>query len=146
MKDLERFVRAQDPVYSRVLKELYAGEKQSHWMWFIFPQVTGLGSSRMARDYALDGREDAERFLAHPVLGARLVECAEVVLGIRRKTAMDVFGHTDAMKLRSSATLFAAVSPPGSIFHRLLDRFFEGRLDPATVDLLEKSQPPTSPA
>lgn len=142
MHEFEHFVRAQDRIYTQVLAELRDGEKRSHWMWFILPQLAGLGSSAMAREFALTGRDDARRFLEHPVLGARLLECAALVLGVNKKSAVEIFGRTDAMKLRSSATLFAEVSPPGSIFSRLLDRFFEGVPDPATMALLERDSAP----
>lgn len=135
-RELERFVRAQDPVYAEVLSELREGQKRSHWMWFIFPQLAGLGSSAMAKEFALDGAADARRFLAHPILGARLFECAGLVLVVKGKAASQIFGGIDTRKLHSSATLFAEVSPAGSVFHRLLDRFFGGQRDQATLDLL----------
>ena len=134
--DLERFLRAQDAVYPQVLAELRNGEKRSHWMWYIFPQLAGLGRSTTAREFAISGKSEATAYLAHAVLGARLLECAETVLVVPEKSAADIFGAPDAMKLRSSATLFAEVSPSGSVFHRILDRFFGGFADPRTLDLL----------
>jgi uncharacterized protein (DUF1810 family) len=136
--DLNRFVEAQEGVYEQALAEIRAGRKRSHWMWFIFPQIDGLGSSPTARRYAIRTRAEAEAYLAHPVLGPRLVACAgaaAVVPGTA--SALDVFGAPDDMKLRSSATLFACVSPEGSVFHRVLDRYFRGERDPATLRLLD---------
>ena len=134
--DLERFIRAQDPVYSQVLAELRAGRKRSHWMWYVFPQLAGLGHSATARFYALTGPGEASAYLAHPVLGSRLQECSETLLKPRNITAFSVFGYPDELKLRSSMTLFAEVSAPGSVFVRVLDRFFAGQRDSNTLQLL----------
>jgi uncharacterized protein (DUF1810 family) len=135
--DLNRFVEAQEGIYDQALAEIRAGRKRSHWMWFIFPQIDGLGSSSMAKRYAIKSREEAEAYLAHPVLGPRLVVCAEAAAAVPGKTsALDVFGSPDDMKLRSSATLFACVSPDGSVFERVLDRYFRGERDSATLRLL----------
>ena len=134
--DLSRFVEAQRGVYARALAEIAAGEKRTHWMWFIFPQLEGLGSSSMARRYAIRSLDEARAYLAHPVLGMRLVKCAEAALGVEHRSAGEIFGSPDDVKLRSSATLFAQVSAPGSAFHRLLERFFEGRPDPRTLERL----------
>ena len=134
--DLERFVLAQKDVYPNVIAELASGKKTSHWMWYVFPQVAGLGSSPNARLYAIRDLEEARRYLAHPILGPRLLECVELVLAVRGRSATDIFGDIDAKKLRSSATLFAQVSAPRSPFHRLLDQYFEGDFDPRTMDLL----------
>lgn len=131
--DLERFWQAQDGTYERVLEELHGGRKRSHWMWFVFPQIAGLGSSAMSRRYAIQGPDEARAYLEHPVLGARLRECCEVLLEPHRLSAVEVFGPTDALKLRSCATLFAAVSPAGSIFHRVLDEYFGGEQDRLTT-------------
>src|SRR5687768_16521481 len=120
--DLDRFLQAQRNVYEQALVEIRSGHKRSHWMWFIFPQYAGLGSSPMSRQYAIKSVAEAEAYLRHPVLGVRLVECAEAALRINDRSASEVFGAPDDMKLRSSATLFAAVSPPGSVFERLLDK------------------------
>lgn len=134
--DLARFVAAQRDVYPTALAELRAGRKQSHWMWFVFPQAEGLGSSWMAQRYAIASAAEAEAYLRHPVLGPRLVECAEALLSVEGRSAHEIFGSPDDVKLRSSATLFASVSPPGSVFERLLDRYFGGRRDDATLRLI----------
>jgi uncharacterized protein (DUF1810 family) len=141
--DLARFVEAQECVYDRALAEVRAGRKRSHWMWFVFPQIDGLGSGPTARRYAIRSRAEAEAFLAHPVLGPRLVACAEAAAAVPGPaSALDVFGSSDDMKLRSSATLFAAVSPGGSVFGRVLVRYFRGERDPATLRLLGPSSDP----
>jgi len=134
--DLQRFVDAQAGTYEQALAEINAGLKRSHWMWFIFPQIDGLGSSPTARHYAIKSRDEARAYLQHPVLGPRLLECAAAVLVIDAKSARDIFGTPDDLKLRSSATLFAAVSPKGSIFARLLDKYFGGEADPRTLGLM----------
>ena len=134
--DLTRFVDAQRTHHADALAEVRAGRKRTHWMWFVFPQLDGLGSSDQARRYAIRGLDEARAYLAHPVLGPRLTEIAEAALAAPGRTARDVFGSPDDLKLRSSATLFAHVAPPGSPFHRLLDRWFEGEPDPRTVALL----------
>jgi uncharacterized protein (DUF1810 family) len=134
--DLDRFVAAQDGDYERALEELRSGRKRSHWMWYVFPQIRGLGSSPTSRRFAIEGREEAAAYLAHPLLGPRLVACAEALLGIEGRTAREILGSPDDLKLRSSATLFVEVAPPGSVFERLLDKYFEGRPDPATLQLL----------
>jgi len=134
---LQRFVQAQTLHYAEALAEIRGGRKRTHWMWFVFPQLAGLGSSAMAQRYAIASLAEAEAFLAHPVLGARLVECAEAVLSVRGRSAHDIFGSPDDLKLRSSATLFARVAPPGSVFERLLDRFFPDGPDELTLRLLE---------
>jgi uncharacterized protein (DUF1810 family) len=139
--DLARFVHAQAPDYARALAELRAGRKRSHWMWYVFPQLTGLGASAMSQRYAISGIAEARAYLQHPVLGPRLVECAEAVLGVQGRSAHDIFGSPDDVKLRSCATLFAAASPPGSVFEQLLDRYFDGERDPVTLRLLEATQP-----
>jgi uncharacterized protein (DUF1810 family) len=132
--DLDRFVEAQEGVYDRALAEIRAGRKRSHWMWFVFPQIDGLGSSPTATRYAIKSRAEAEAYLAHPVLGSRLVACAEAAAAVPGKApATDVFGSPDDLKLRSSATLFACASPAGSVFDRVLDRYFRGERDPATL-------------
>ncbi|MGP0065264.1 MAG: DUF1810 domain-containing protein [Isosphaeraceae bacterium] len=134
--DLDRFVRAQASDYERALSEIRSGRKRSHWMWYIFPQFDGLGFSSTSKQYAIKSLAEAEAYLAHPVLGPRLVACAEATLGVEGKTANQVFGSPDDLKLKSSATLFALVSPEGSVFHRLLDRYFQGERDEKTLDLV----------
>lgn len=134
--DLDRFVTAQEGDYERALAELRSGRKRTHWMWYVFPQIRGLGSSPTSQHFAIQGRDEAAAYLAHPVLGPRLVACAEALLGIEGRSAREILGSPDDLKLRSSATLFAEVAPPGSVFERLLARYFEGRPDPATLQLL----------
>jgi uncharacterized protein (DUF1810 family) len=136
--DLERFVTAQAGVYERALGELQAGQKRSHWMWYIFPQVAGLGFSSMAQRYAIQSREEAQCFLNHPLLGARIAECAQALLSLNGRTAGQILGSPDDLKLRSSMTLFARVGPPGSVFRRVLDKYFNGEEDPKTVEFLDK--------
>ena len=134
--DLGRFVLAQDADYANALSEIRSGRKQSHWMWYVFPQLDGLGVSSMSRRYAIRSLEEAEAYLRHPILGARLLEIAEVTASIDGKSAVAVFGSPDDMKLRSCATLFAKVSPAGSVFERLLARYFDGQPDGETLRLL----------
>ncbi len=133
---LERFVTAQDQggTYQRAVAELRAGAKSSHWMWFIFPQAAGLGRSAMARQYAIASAAEARAYLAHPVLGPRLRECAGIVAGTAGRSAEQIFGPVDAMKLRSSMTLFDAAAGDGeTVFGAVLERFFGGAADPATL-------------
>jgi uncharacterized protein (DUF1810 family) len=134
--DLERFVAAQDPVYAEVIEELRRGRKTGHWMWFVFPQVAGLGHSPMSQRYAIGSLDEARAYLAHPVLGARLRECIDLVLAIEGRTAEDVFGPMDARKLRSSATLFHLAAPDDDAFTRLLAHWYEGQTDAATEAIL----------
>ncbi len=134
--DLGRFVQAQEGDYERALSEIRSGRKRSHWMWYVFPQYDGLGSSPTSRRYAIKSLAEAQAYLSHPVLGPRLVECAEAALGVEGRSAFEIFGSPDDMKLRSCATLFARVSPAGSVFQRLLDKFFQGQLDAKTLRLL----------
>lgn len=134
--DLNRFVLAQAGAYERALAEIRAGRKRSHWMWYIFPQITGLGFTSMSRRYAIRSLDEARAYLDHPVLGQRLVECAEAALGVEGRSAREIFGSPDDLKLRSCATLFGAVTPPDSVFARLLDRFYEGERDDRTLQLL----------
>ena len=135
---LERFVQAQARMYAFAYKEIVNGKKRSHWMWFIFPQLRGLGRSTMAYTYGIAGREEALAYLAHPILSARLTEITEALLALHGKTAVEIFGDIDTVKLRSSMTLFAYLSENGSIFHRVLETYFQGENDPKTLALLEK--------
>ncbi|MDP9795617.1 uncharacterized protein (DUF1810 family) [Catenuloplanes nepalensis] len=135
MADLQRFVDAQEGVHERALAELAAGEKRSHWMWFVFPQLAGLGRSEMARRYALASLDEARDYLAHPVLGPRLRECARAVLSVQGRTADRILGGIDAQKLRSSMTLFSLAAPDEPVFAEVLDRYFEGAPDPLTRTL-----------
>ena len=134
--NLERFLEAQRGTYEQALAEIRSGRKQSHWMWFIFPQYDGLGASAMAKRYAIKSVAEAEAYLSHPVLGARLLECAEAALALPGRSASEVFGYPDDLKLRSCATLFAAVSPAGSVFEKLLEKYFAGGRDEGTIRLL----------
>jgi uncharacterized protein (DUF1810 family) len=131
--DLDRFVDAQAPVYDEVRRELKAGRKQSHWMWFIFPQIAGLGQSPMAIRFAIGSLKEAKAFLAHPVLGLRLRECARLTLDVEGRNARDIFGSIDEMKFRSSMTLFARAAPDEEVFQRCIDKYFAGSPDPATI-------------
>ncbi len=131
--NLDRFVAAQDPVYSDVLAELRTGHKHTHWMWFIFPQIEGLGSSEMARRYAIGSEDEAAAYLAHPVLGPRLRECARLVATHAGRDIGDIFGSPDDRKFQSSMTLFADVAPDEAVFQSCLDIFFDGEADPATM-------------
>ncbi len=134
--DLSRFVSAQAGVYDTALAELRGGLKRSHWMWFIFPQIQGLGHSSTAEYYSIKSIEEARSYLNHPVLGPRLVECAEALLAINGRTASEIFGSPDDLKLRSSMTLFAAVAEPPSVFARVLDKYYGGEKDMRTLSLL----------
>ncbi|MFI4904329.1 MAG: DUF1810 domain-containing protein [Burkholderiales bacterium] len=134
--DLARFVEAQAATYDDALAELVDGRKRSHWMWYVFPQFAGLGMSGMAQRFAIASVDEARAYLAHPLLGPRLVACAEAMLAHAGTPARSIMGSPDDLKLRSSATLFALVSPSGSEFHRLLDAFYAGEADPLTVRLV----------
>jgi uncharacterized protein (DUF1810 family) len=135
--DLERFVRAQDGgVYEQALRELRAGDKRSHWMWFVFPQVAGLGRSPMAQRYAVSGLAEAHAYLAHPVLGPRLVEASQALLELSGRDPVRVLGSTDALKLRSSMTLFETAAPDERVFGEVLERYFGGERDEATATQL----------
>jgi len=135
--DLERFVRAQDGgTYDEALRELRDGAKRGHWMWFVFPQVAGLGRSPTAQRYAISGLEEAHTYLAHPVLGARLLECAQALLALPGRDPGAVLGPVDAVKLRSSMTLFEAAAPDERVFGEVLERYFDGERDAATTTRL----------
>lgn len=134
--DLDRFVQAQADDYLPALSEVRAGRKQSHWMWYTFPQFDGLGFSSASKRYAIKSVAEAEAYLVHPVLGPRLVECCEAAVGVEGRSAAEVFGSPDDIKLRSCATLFAAVSPAGSVFERVLDKYFGGARDERTLRLM----------
>ena len=136
--DLTRFVQAQERDYEQAISEIRSGRKQSHWMWYIFPQFDGLGFSTTSRHYAIKSIGEAEAYLRDPVLGPRLLECARATLALREQSASEVFGSPDDMKLRSCATLFASVSPAGSIFEQLLDKYFGGERDDKTLRLLAR--------
>jgi uncharacterized protein (DUF1810 family) len=133
---LERFVAAQELSFDAALEELRGGRKRTHWMWFIFPQVAGLGSSHMAVRYAIQSRAEGSAYLAHPLLGPRLSQCAEALLAVEGRTATEIMGQPDDVKLKSSMTLFAILSPPGSLFAQVLDRYYAGEPDPRTIAFL----------
>ena len=134
--DLNRFVRAQAEDYERALAEIRSGRKRSHWMWYIFPQIAGLGFSSMSQRYSIKSLAEARAYLEHLQLGHRLVECAEAALNVEGRSALEIFSSPDDMKLKSCATLFASVSPPDSVFARLLDKYFQGERDGKTLQLL----------
>lgn len=131
--NLARFVSAQDKVYSTVLAELRNGQKRTHWMWYIFPQIAGLGHSPTAQYYAIQSRAEAEHYLQHPILGPRLLECTAAVLAIKGQSAWAIFGSPDDLKLKSCMTLFAAVADPGNSFTQVLDVYFQGKPDQNTL-------------
>ncbi len=132
---LQRFVEGQAGVYEQVCAELRGGQKRSHWMWFVFPQIRGLGSSEMAVRYGISGREEARAYLDHAVLGPRLLECAGIVVGLEGKTVREIFGYPDDLKFHSSMTLFAEVEGPAErVFHKALAKYFGGRVDKATLE------------
>jgi uncharacterized protein (DUF1810 family) len=137
--DLDRFVQAQADSYAEALAEVRAGAKRSHWMWYVFPQFDGLGSSSMARKYAIGSESEARAYLEHPVLGPRLLEIAAAVLRVEARTARQIFGGIDELKLRSCMTLYAAVSPPQSVFEQVLAKYFGGAPDARTLELLSKT-------
>lgn len=141
MKDpfnLERFITAQNPMFDRVRTELKQGCKRGHWMWFIFPQLSGLGSSEMANYYAISSRAEAEAYLEHPILGQRLIDCTELVNLVERHSIQEIFGEIDSMKFRSSMTLFTEVDRGNGIFAKALEKYFEGQKDRRTLGLLEQ--------
>lgn len=137
--ELERFVRAQaGGTYARALSELRDGRKQTHWMWFVFPQIAGLGQSATSRAYAISSLEEARAYLAHPLLGARISECADVLIRLERRSPRRIFGSVDAQKLRSSMTLFAAAALENPLFQQVLDSYFDGVRDGRTDELLAR--------
>lgn len=136
MQGLERFIEAQDRVYDLVCDEIALGEKTTHWMWFIFPQLKALGRSPMAKYFGIESLDEASLYLQHPILGKRLVECTNLLLSQSNTDALDIFGSPDDLKFRSCMTLFLQVAPHQSVFQLALDRFFHGRPDEVTLDLL----------
>jgi uncharacterized protein (DUF1810 family) len=139
--DLSHFVEAQEPVYSKALGELRNGRKRSHWMWFIFPQLAGLGRSSMAARFAIENAAEADAYLKHSILGPRLRECVAATLIHRDRNAQQIFGSPDDLKFRSSLTLFAAVSPDEELFREALALFYDGQPDPKTLKVLAEHQP-----
>lgn len=136
--DLSRFIDAQDRAYDLALVELKNGQKRTHWMWYIFPQVDGLGYSATSKYYAIKSLEEARQYLNHPVLGQRLLECAEAVFAVESRSASEIFGYPDDLKLKSSMTLFAYIAVPGCVFSRVLDKYFNGEQDTLTLQILDK--------
>ncbi len=134
---LQRFIDAQERDYCSALAEISSGQKRSHWMWYVFPQYDGLGFSSTARHYAIKSLAEGEAYLDHPVLGPRLKECSEALLSVDGRNVHQIFGSPDDMKLRSSMTLFALVSAEGSVFEKVLDKYFEGQRDRKTIDLVD---------
>ena len=134
--DLNRFVRAQAKEFEHAFAEIRAGQKRTHWMWYIFPQIDGLAFSSTSRHYSIKSIEEARAYLEHPVLGSRLLECAEAVVQVEGRSAREIFGSPDDLKLRSCATLFAQALPPGSVFDRLLTKYYGGHPDEKTLRLL----------
>jgi uncharacterized protein (DUF1810 family) len=134
--DLDRFVRAQEGDYQQALSDIMSGRKRSHWMWYIFPQIDGLAFSSTSKLYSIKSIEEARAYLEHAILGPRLLKCAEAVVGVDNRSATEIFGSPDDMKLRSCATLFASVSPSGSVFERILEKYFRGERDGKTLRLL----------
>ena len=138
--DLQRFVDAQDPIYDTVLAELRSGAKRSHWIWFVFPQLRGLGRSPTAAHYGIASLDEARAYLAHDVLGPRLAECTRLVLAIDGRSVEDIFGWPDNLKVRSSMTLFAHATDDNADFRGVLDKFYGGEEDPATVERLSQAR------
>jgi uncharacterized protein (DUF1810 family) len=136
-KDLSRFLAAQEPKYAQVLDELRSGRKVRHWMWYIFPQLSGLGHSETSRFYGISTLDEAKAYLRHPVLGARLRECTDLVLRVPGRSLVDIFGSDDALKFRSSMTLFTLATTDNALFRAALDKYCGGHPDPLTIELLE---------
>ena len=137
INSLNRFIKAQERAYTTALKEIRNGEKESHWIWFIFPQLRGLGRSDMAYKYGINGIEEAKEYLSHPILSERLIEVTETLLTHKDKDIYDIMGDIDDMKLHSSMTLFALVSEENSMFHQVLDCFYNGEMDEYTIKLIK---------
>jgi len=133
---LQRFVDAQDSEYAEVREELKRGYKSSHWMWFIFPQIKGLGGSFMSKQYAISSLEEAKAYLDHPILAPRLLECTRLVIAIQGHSIQEIFGYTDSMKFRSSMTLFSRATSANSLFTTALEKYFQGQPDPLTLERL----------
>lgn len=134
--DLQRFVDAQDPILEQVYAELQTGRKQSHWMWYIFPQIRGLGHSPMAQRFAISSLEEAKAYIEHAVLGERLRQCTELVNAVNGRSAQQVFGYPDVLKFQSSMTLFALACPDAQWFQDALQKYYDGNMDAATLDRL----------
>ena len=140
--NLERFVAAQRSVYATVIEELESGTKVSHWMWFIFPQVEGLGKTETAKYYAIKSLDEAKAYVTHPLLGKRVQECTELVINIDGKSATDIFGYPDNLKFKSSMTLFLVAAPPHiDLFQRAINKYYDGQQDRVTIQILNDSSP-----
>lgn len=137
INSLDRFLEAQEHKYDKALKEIQNGKKRTHWMWYIFPQLRGLGRSQMAHTYGINGIEEAKNYLAHPILSARLIEITEALLAHKDKSAHKIFGDIDDMKLQSCMTLFSLISENDSVFHQVLDCFYDGKMDKYTIALIK---------
>jgi uncharacterized protein (DUF1810 family) len=133
---LDRFINAQNESYDEIIRELKNGEKVTHWMWYVFPQIAGLGQSAIAKFYAIQDASEAQAYLDHPILGKRLLECTKIVLAIKGKSALEIFGNVDAMKLRSSMTLFMSVAGSDFVFQEAIDKYFDEEPDEKTLDIL----------
>ncbi len=136
---LQRFVDAQAPIFEQVCAELRRGRKTTHWMWFVFPQLAGLGRSRLAGEFAISSREEAVAYLAHPILGPRLRECTRLVNRVEGRSIDEIFGYPDDLKFRSCMTLFAQATPDNQLFQAALSKYFAGEYDPATIERLPRS-------
>jgi uncharacterized protein (DUF1810 family) len=139
--ELQRFVAAQEDVYDSIVKELRSGAKRSHWMWFIFPQIAGLGHSAMARKFAIASAEEAVAYLGHPLLGPRLQQCTELVLAVDNRSINAILGSPDDMKFCSSMTLFAETADDSAIFRTAIEKYYAGHFDQATLEILGKARP-----
>jgi len=137
--DLNRFVEAQQGAYSGIVDELIRGRKTGHWIWYIFPQIAGLGASSMSQRFSISSIEEARAYSAHPVLGPRLAECTALVLAVKDRSAEQIFGHLDALKFRSCMTLFAVADPTNEIFQKAIDYCFDGLPDPLTLQALNSA-------
>jgi uncharacterized protein (DUF1810 family) len=135
--DLDRFINAQKRNYEAALSELKNGKKQTHWMWYVFPQIDGLALSSTSKYYAIKSVEEVQQYLNHPLLGSRLLACTQAVLAVEGRTALEIFGHPDGSKLKSSMTLFASVAKSPSVFERVLEKYFQGERDVKTLHLLK---------
>lgn len=136
--NLSRFTDVQESTYVNIIAELRSGQKQTHWMWYIFPQIDGLGYSTASKYYAIKNIEEAQQYLNHPILGRRLLECAEALLAIDGRSISNILGYPDDLKLKSSMTLFACVSDPDSVFVRVLNKYYQGERDIRTLNILDK--------
>jgi uncharacterized protein (DUF1810 family) len=140
-KSLDRFLEAQDPEYARVIDELRSGRKVRHWMWYVFPQLNGLGHSELARFYSISSVDEAKAYASHPVLGARLRECTDLTLRISGRSLVEIFGVVDSLKFRSSMTLFSLAATENQLFQAALDKYCAGQPDQLTIDLIEGIRP-----